>query len=150
MPDSAERPEIILYLNSERVVRILPADARDAALGALHDRGENTFPLVGGWMGHAGASSTAFDSGNYARRPVISTELSEDEQEALRLVQKLVSEQHRQLHVVDLGQKSALHRLISEHLHHIRRFPALVRSDGRRLEGIEAFTPETLASFLSD
>jgi hypothetical protein len=149
-PISLERRDVLLYVNSERVVRTLPPDARDAAIAGLRDHGEYTFPLLGTWSGHAGASSTTYDGGRFGNLPVVSLELPEWEQEALQAVWKLVRQQGRRLHVVDVGKESSLRRLITEHLHHLHDFPVLVRPDGRRLEGIKEFTPENLVRFLED
>lgn len=80
------RRDVVLYVNSETVVRTLPEDARDAAISGLRNHGEYTFTMQPGWSGHAGASETSSPTASYAHKPIVSRELSESQQEALNLV----------------------------------------------------------------
>ena len=142
-----------MFINSLRIVRTLPLDAQDQALGSLRQGGKYSLFWGGtfGYAGHGGASASAlWDSGRYGGKPVIEHELTPDEEEAIRLVLRLVQEKGKTLHIVDVGKESSFRRVIEEHLHHLRRFPVLVRPDGRRLEGVEEFTPEKLEKFLAD
>lgn len=147
-----DRKDVLMFVNSLRIVRTLPPDAQDEALRALRDGGHYPFWAgTFGYAGHGGASgSTLWDSGRYGGKPIVENELTPDEEEAIRLVLRLVQERSKTLHIVDVGKETAFRRFIEEHRHHLRRFPVLVRPDGRRLEGIEEFTSEKLEAFLSD
>lgn len=146
-----DQKDVLMFVNSLRIVRTLPLDAQDEAIRSLRDGGHYPFWAgTFGYAGHGGSGSTVFDSGRFGGKPVIEKELSPEEEEAIRLVLRLVREKGKTLHLVDVGKESALRRAFEEHLHHLRRFPVLVRPDGRRLEGIKEFTPENLEKFLAD
>ena len=154
MPETTSfgHKDVVLFINSLKIVRTLPMDAQDRAIGSLRDGGHyamwaGTF----GYAGHGGASSSAlWDSGRYGGKPIIEHELTPEEEAAMRLVLHLVHERGMNLHLVDVGKESAFRRVVEEHLHHLRRFPALLRRDGRRLQGVEEFTAEKLQTFLAD
>lgn len=151
MPVSVDRRDVLLYLNSYRILRTLPPDAHDAAIRGMQQSGTYKFSPFLSWAGTGPISARPMlDPGRYGNKPVSGTELTADEEAAVQLVWKLVGEKGKSVHIVDVGKESALRRFIQEHLHHLRRFPVLVRPDGRRLEGIEEFTPEKLENFLSD
>ena len=143
--------DVLLYVDSHSIVRVLPPDAQDECVRGLQAHGFYTFSpgpfgvSVGGFSG-----STVFDSSRFGNKPVRGSELSPDEQKVVQDVWKQAHAQGRHLHIVDVGKESDLHRYIQEYRHHLRRFPVLVRPDGRRLEGVEAFTPENLAHFFTD
>lgn len=141
-----------MYVNSLKLVRTLPPDTQDEAIRSLREGGYYSFWAWGfGHAGHGGFSgSTLFDAGRFGNKPIIEEGLSPEDVEAMHLVLRLVQEKGKTLHIVDVGKESAFRRVIGEHLHHLRRFPVLVRPDGRRLEGVEQFTEEKLESFLSD
>lgn len=88
--------------------------------------------------------------GYFGNKPIQERGIPEAEQESIQRVISLANDQRRPFHIVDVGKESVLRRVIEEHLHHLHRFPVLVRPDGRRLEGTENFTSENLAEFLSD
>lgn len=151
MSDQLDHRDVLLYVNSERIVRALPPDTQDAVISSLRGKGQYTFTAIYGWAGHGAISgSTLFDSGRFGGKPIRAHALSEEENAAIQLVLRMIEEKRKTLHIVDVGKESPLRRVIQEHLHHLRRFPVLVRPDGRRLEGIEEFTPENLKKFLSD
>lgn len=142
--------DVLIYIRTEETIRwVLPPEAHDEAIAGLRDSGYYTF-LPGVYSGHAGSTSTVFDPGSLENKPVRGEEVPEDEEEAIRRAGFAVVAHGRRLHVVDVGKESALRRMIAEHLHHLRRFPVLVRPDGRRLEGADEFTEEKLAAFLAD
>jgi hypothetical protein len=140
--------DVLMFINSWKIVRTLPPDAQNEAIGALRDHGCFTY-LASAMSGHTGAG-TAFESGRFGAKPILRAELSDDERATIGLVYRLVHERGMTLHIVDVGRESALRKYITEHLHHLHDFPVLVRPDGRRLEGLDAFTSESLASFLAD
>ena len=143
--------DVLLYVDSHSIVRVLPPDAQDECVRGLQAQGFYTFargPFLTGTGGFSG--STVFDAHRFGSKPVRGTELSPDEQKVVQDVWKQAHAQGRNLHIVDVGKESELHRYIQEHRRHLRRFPVLVRPDGRRLEGVEAFTPENLAHFFTD
>lgn len=145
-----DRRDLLLYIRSEDALRwVLPPDAQDPVLKAVREGGCGTF-AAGTYTGHAGASETTFASGRYGGKPIHGKMIPQEEEEAIRRVGSMVLEQRRTIHVVDVGRETALRRLIAEHLHHIQRFPVLCRSDGRRLEGPQEFTPENLEKIFSD
>lgn len=142
--------DVLIYIRTEETVRwVLPPEAHDAAIADLRDSGYYTF-RPGAYESAPGATSTTFAAGRFQNRPVVEPDVPEDEEEAIRRAGYAVVAHGRRLHVVDVGKESALRRLIAEHLHRLRRFPVLVRPDGRRLEGADQFTDERLASFLAD
>jgi len=143
--------DVLMYVRSETVIRrILPPDAQDEGIRAFHEHGFITY-YAQPWGGHGGLfGPTVFDSGRFGNKPVLAKGLSDEEEDAVRLVWKVAHEKGKTIHIVDVGKKSALRRLIEEHLHHLRRFPVLVRPDGRRLEDVQNFSEESLERFLSD
>jgi hypothetical protein len=101
--------------------------------------------------GHSTGGGTAFfDGGIFANKPIYDEELPEDQADAVRRAFRTVQGAGRKLHLVDIGKESAFRRVIEEHLHHLRKFPVLVRPDGRRLEGPEECTESRLKAFLED
>jgi len=145
-----DRRDVLLFVDSEKVIRTLPPDAQDPTIRALRENGSYTF-WGAGYAGHGAISGgTLFDAGRFGNKPVKSRELTDAENDAIHLVWRVLHEKGRTLHIVDVGKESALRRVIQEHLHHLRTFPVLVRPDGRRLEGLEEFTLENLEKFLSD
>ncbi len=150
MTELVQPGDVLIYIKSEDVVRrVLPPDAHDEAIGALRSGGWYTF-LPAGYGGHAGTSSTAYDGPHYGYKPIMGKEVPEAEEDAIERAGATVFAHGRRLHVVDVGKESALRRLISEHLHHLKNFPVLCRPDGRRLEGADEFTQENLEKFLRD
>jgi hypothetical protein len=152
MATQVEPSDVILYVKSEKVIRsVLPPGAQDEAIRAFHAFGSVTCAPQSYYGGHGGfIGSTAFDSGRFGNKPILTEELPEEEEAALRLVWKVAYEKRRTLHIVDAGKESALRRLIEEHLHHLDHFPVLLRPDGRRLEDVKDFTEEQLDRFLAD
>jgi hypothetical protein len=154
MPDTPrlDRKDVVMFINSLKIVRTLPPDSQDRAIGSLRQGGYYVFWAgTYGYAGHGGATASAlWDSGRYGGKPIVEHELTPEEEDAVRLALRLVHEKGKNLHLVDVGKESAFRRLVEEHLHHLRRFPSLIRHDGRRLEGVEEFTPEKLESFLAD
>ncbi|HTZ61244.1 MAG TPA: hypothetical protein VMC82_01165 [Thermoplasmata archaeon] len=141
--------DVLLFVKSERTIRlILPEDAHDHALEGLRQNGVYTF-VPGTYAGHSGGAAL-WSTGEYAHKPVEGEDLPEDEEEAVRRAGALVMASGRTVHVVDVGKETAFHRVISEHLHHLRKFPVLCRPDGRRLEGVDAFTEDNLRRILAD
>lgn len=128
---------MLLYANSDRVLRTLPPDAHGAAIEELREDGSYpswpTLPQAGheGFLG-----STVFDCGRFGGTPVRGGELTDDQKGSVELVRKLAREKGKTRHAVDVGQETAFRRFIQEPLHQLGRFPVLVRPDGRRLEGI--------------
>ncbi len=150
MSEPVRPGDVLMYINSLKIVRVLPPDARDAAIGSLQDRGAYTF-VPQGYAGHGGfVGSTAFDVGRYGGKPIEAEELSEDEETAIRLVLTLAHDHGRSVHIVDIGRETSFHRYIEEHRHHLKQFPVLLRPDGRRLDGIEQFSRDRLVKFFSD
>jgi hypothetical protein len=150
MTSQVDPGDVLLYVKSEDHIRcVLPPDAHDEAIAASRASGYYTF-WPGGWAGHATGSSQALYMGSLGNKPVLDKELPEDEVEAIRRVGAAIAAKSKRLHIVDVGTESSLRRYIEEHLHHLKRFPVLVRPDGRRLEGCDEFTDEKLESFLTD
>ena len=151
MPAEVAARDVLLYVDSHSIVGVLPPDAQGEAVRGLQTQGFYTF-APGSFSSRAGGFSggTGFDAPRFGNEAVRGTELSEDEEKVVQDVWKQAHAQGRHLHIVDIGKESELHRFIEEHRHHLRRFPVLVRPDGRRLEGMEEFTPEKLAHFFSD
>jgi hypothetical protein len=147
-----DRRDVIMYVNSLKLLHVLPPDARDDAISSMSEHGHYTFTAPGGWAGTHGGyiGSTLFDTGRYGGKPITGEELTEEEKDAIGRVLRLVHEHGRKLHLVDIGKETSFHRYIEVHLHHLRDFPVLVRPDGRRLEGITQFTKDKLAAFLND
>ncbi len=147
-----DRREVILDLNSERIVRALPPDYQDGVIASMQEKGFYTIPHATGvtWGGHTGyVASTFFDAGRFGGKPIIERELSEEERTVIRTLLHLVRERGPTLHLVDVGKQSHLRRFVEEHLHPLREFPVLFRSDGQRLEGLAELTPDKVTSFLS-
>ena len=137
-----------MFIKSEEVLRwVLPADAHEQAVRSLRDQGFFTTLPVSNYGGRVGGAS---DAGYSQNDPAHAKELPAAEEELVRRASVVIYARGKRLHFVDVGKESAFRRVIEEHLHHLHRFPVLVRSDGRRLEGPENFTDEKLASFLSD
>jgi hypothetical protein len=140
--------DVLLYVKSEDVIRmVLPPDAQDEALRAYRAHGYCTAPL-GSLRGLPIAPGPG--AGYFGNKPIRDKEIPEGEQEVIQRVLAAAHHQGRDLHIVDVGKESALRRLIEEHLHKIRKYPVLVRPDGRRLEGIESVREEELQRFLSE
>jgi hypothetical protein len=142
-----------MYVRSRKTILLVtPPNAVNEAMAGMEAHGYYTFGVIGGtYGGHAtGGGTSLFDGGRFGNKPVFDEELPEDEAEAVDLVARKVREGGRRLHVVDVGKESALRRLIEDHRHHLKRFPVLLRPDGRRLEGPEEFTEAKLAAFLKD
>jgi hypothetical protein len=153
MPNTVAREDVLMFIKSTRVIEYLtPPDARDAAIAGLTRDGHYTFSAAAGsYSIHGGIfGSTVFDSGRYGNKPILDKELPEEEVEATRAVFQAARAKGRTVHVVDVGRESALREYISEHLHHLKAFPVLMRPDGRRLEGCANCTPEKLEKFLAD
>ena len=145
--------DVVMYVKSQRtILRVTPPDAVNEVMAGMEAHGYYTFGAIpGSYGGHVTGGGTAlFDGGRFGNKPVFDEELPEDEAEALDLVARKVQESGRRLHVVDVGRESALRRLIEDRLHHLKRFPVLLRPDGRRLEGPEDFTEARIAAFLKD
>jgi len=139
--------DVLLYVKSEDIIRmVLPPDAQDEVLRAYRARGYCTPPMAS-LRGLPIAPGPG--AGYFGNKPVRDKEIPEGEQEAIQRVLSMVHQKGRSLHIVDVGKESALRRVISEHLHHLRIFPLLVRPDGRRLEGTDSFSVENLERFLS-
>ena len=151
MDASIGREDVVLFVNSERIVKVLPPDFRDRVTEGMHERGYYTFPgAVGNPAMHGGfIGDTVFNAGNFGGKPIISHELTEEEQETVRTVLRMVHAKGMTLHLVDVGKESHFRRIFAEHLHHLREFPVLIRHDGRRLDGFAAFTPEGITKLLS-
>lgn len=150
MTELVQPGDVLIYIKSEDVVRrVLPSDAHDEAIGALRAGGYYTF-FPAGYGGHAGPSPAAYDTAHYGHKPIMGKEVPEAEEDAIERAGATVFAHGRRLHVVDVGTESALRRIISEHLHHLKNFPVLCRPDGRRLEGTDEFTQENLEKFLRD
>lgn len=77
-------------------------------------------------------------------------EMPDDELECIRRVRAAADRHNCHVHVVDVGKESIIHEKIDETVHHLKKFPALLRPDGRRLEGTDQFTEEKLDQFLSN
>jgi len=142
-----------MFIKSTRVIEyVTPPGARDEAILGLQQQGQYTFfagPAA--YSIHGGISgSTTFDSGRYGNKPIFDEELPAEEIEATRNVFEAAHAKHRTVHVVDVARESPLREYISEHLHHLKSFPVLMRPDGRRLEGCANCTPEKLEKFLED
>jgi hypothetical protein len=144
--------DVLMFIKSVRVIEsVLPPDARDAAIGNLEKHGEYTFIPGPGYAVHGGfVGSSVFDAGRMGGSAIMDQELPEDEVEATRTVFRVAHAKGRTVHVVDVGRESSIRRYISEHVHHMTRFPVLMRPDGRRLDGSDNCTPENLAKFLAD
>jgi hypothetical protein len=148
MPTEVRPQDVLMYVNSAAIVRTLPVGDHDLLLGGMQEHGYCTVPAGGSASSHIVPAD--YNAGDFGGRPVRGQELSEEDQEACLRAWEAVHRTGKTLHIVDVGKESELHRYIALHLHHLRRFPVLVRPDGRRLEGPEAFTEENLARFLSD
>ncbi len=158
-PERAMEPrpglrDLILYVNSEHIVRVLAPEYRDPAISSLRQQGYYTFfagtaaPV--GIAVHGGYNaSTLLDSGSFGGKPIVEHELTEDEKETIRTIFRLARERGMTLHLVDVGKESWLRKLIEVHLHHLREFPVLVRPDGQRLEGVPKWSVQQIESFLS-
>jgi hypothetical protein len=153
MPTKVAHEDVLMFIRSTRVIEyVTPPNARDAAIAGLTESGHYTFtPAAGSYAIHGGIfGGTVFDSGRYGNKPILDKELPQDEIDATRAVFRAAHAKHRTVHVVDVGRESALREYISEHLHHLKSFPVLMRPDGRRLEGCANCTPEKLEKFLAD
>lgn len=153
MPAKVAREDVLMFIKSIRVIDcVTPPDARDAAISGLESKGHYTFFTgIGGYSAHSGFSgSTMFASGHFENKPIFDTALPEDEIAATRAVFQAAHAKGRTVHVIDVGRESAVREFISEHLHHLKSFPVLMRPDGRRLEGCASCTPENLEKFLAD
>lgn len=140
--------DVLMYVKSEEVIRwVLPPDAQDEGLRAFRAGGYYTCWLQPGYGGHSAGSF--FEAGHFENKPVRDKQLPEGESDAIDRACAAIYAHGKSLHIVDVGKESALRRVIEEHLHHLHSFPVLVRLDGRRLEGIESFTQESLEEFLS-
>lgn len=140
--------DVLLYVKSEEIIRMVtPPDAQDEVLRAYRARGYCTPPLAA-LRGLPIAPGPG--AGYFGNKPIREREVPEEDRDSIQRVASLLRERGQSLHIVDVGKESVLRRVIAEHLHHLHRFPVLVRPDGRRLEGTESFTDENLARFLSD
>ncbi|MFZ1023558.1 MAG: hypothetical protein WAN87_05435 [Thermoplasmata archaeon] len=142
--------DVLIYVKSEDMIRwVLPPDAQDEGLRGFRDSGYYTCPVAGGkWGAHS--AGLDHNAGYFGNRPVRDKELPEEEAAAIDRAWVALRAKGKTIHIVDVGKESALRRVIEEHRHHLRSFPALVRPDGRRLEGTPNFTKENLDKFLSD
>jgi hypothetical protein len=150
MTDLVHPQDVLLYIKSEDVIRlVLPPDAHDEALGALRTGGYYTFQGAP-YSSQAGVSATTFPASQYGNQAITEKTIPESEDDAIRRAGRAVLAHGRRMHVVDVGKESAPRRIISEHLHHLKKFPVLCRPDGRRLEGADEFTDENLEKILRD
>jgi hypothetical protein len=153
MPVTVAREDVLMFIKSTRVIELVtPPDARDTTIAALTRNGFLSFAAMPAANVVRGgiAESTAFDSVALANEAALDKELPDDEVEATRAVFQAARAKGRTVHVVDVGRESALREYISEHLHHLKDFPVLMRPDGRRLKGCANCTPEKLEKFLAD
>jgi len=140
--------DVLMYVKSEDTIRmVLAPDAQDEALRAYRANGYCT-PAMASLRGLP--LTPGPDAGYFGNRPVREKEIPEAEEEAIQRASLAVHNRGKTLHIVDVGKESVLRRVIEEHVHHLRDFPVLVRTDGRRLEGIGNFSDENLKKFLSD
>lgn len=147
-------PDLFLYVDSEHIVRVLAPEFRDPAILSLRQQGYYTFfagtAAPGGIALHGGYNaSTLLDSGSFGGKPIVEHELTEGEKETVRTIFRLARERGMTLHLVEVGKESWLRKLTEVHLHHLRKFPVWVRSDGQRLEGVPKLSVQQIESFLS-
>lgn len=74
--------------------------------------------------------------------------LSDDQARCQAMVEEIAAQRGYRVKVVDVERVGRLERLIAEHLRGVQKFPVLISPLGHRLEGVEAFTEEELASIM--
>jgi len=72
--------------------------------------------------------------------------LPKEQEEVAKIVQELCIQYDLELTIVDATKKPILHREIDEHIRGIRKFPTLLGSSGRRIEG--KISKDQVAAFL--
>jgi hypothetical protein len=148
MSPKLDSQDVLMYVDSHRVIGALPPDAQDEAFRNLQEHGYMTFAF--GFGAHQATGRLPYDAGRFGNKPIRENELSDEEYETIRLVWKIAHERGKRVHIVDVAKESDLRRYFQEHLRHLRNYPVLFRVDGRRLEGIQEFTEEKLKGFFSD
>ncbi len=151
MSATIDHRDLILYIRSVDVVHAaLPSGDANSAILAFQGSGYYTCP-GGHYTSPMGAAGTVTPMMRSAAAPVAQEkELPEAEAEALRLAWHTARRTGRTLHIVDIGRETSFHRYLTVHARHLREFPVLCRTDGRRLEGLRDFTEENLSQFLID
>jgi DNA-binding Lrp family transcriptional regulator len=74
--------------------------------------------------------------------------LSDDQARCQAMTEEIAVQRGYRIKVIDIERVGRLERLVAEHLRGVQKFPVLISPLGRRLEGVEAFTEEELASIM--
>ncbi len=129
MPE--ELREVTLYVQSKKAVTTFYRPPTSTPAGAA--------------VSPQHAAGGASDSGTVGE-PVFF--LSDDQSRCVAHVEEMAARRGYQVRVVDVEKVGRLERLITEHLRGVQKFPVLISPLGRRLEGVEQFTEEEIASLM--
>jgi DNA-binding Lrp family transcriptional regulator len=128
--------ELTLYVQSKKAVTTF---YRAPAQSAVSPEASQT-PV-----GPVPASSTTGGDA-FGSNPVFF--LSDDQARCQAMVEEVAAQRGYRVKVIDIERVGRLERLVAEHLRGVQKFPVLISPLGRRLEGVEAFTEEELASIM--
>ncbi len=150
MSETVDPRDLILYVRSVEVVHtVLARGGAGRMEGTLQGSGYYSF-FVSPSYGHLASGTVTRGMPDYAVPLDEEKSLPDAEAEAVRVAWRWARKHGRNLHVVDVGRETSFHRYLTVHVHHLRAFPVLCRTDGRRLEGLPEFTEENLTRLLTD
>ncbi|HKN07693.1 MAG TPA: Lrp/AsnC ligand binding domain-containing protein [Thermoplasmata archaeon] len=137
MPDDSH--ELTLYVQSKKAVTTFFRPSTPSPNASPESTIANT-----GRTAPVGSSSG--DATSLGDHPVFF--LSDDQARCQAMVEEIATQRGYLVKVVDVEKVSRLERLVTEHLRGVQKFPVLISPLGRRLEGVESFTEEELASIM--
>lgn len=138
MADPKSR-ELALYVQSRRAITTFYRPPMSASEGAP---GVN----VGSASVSGGETRGATLEGAIADQPVYF--LSDDQARCVALTEDLAARRGYKIDITDIEKVGRIERLVAERLRGVQTFPVLIAPNGRRLEGVDAFTEERLAEIM--
>ncbi len=132
--------QLTLFVRSKKAVTTFYRPIQGATTGSA------AVP-PGGAMGTSATPTRGADDAELiADSPVYF--LSDDQARCAALVEEFARRRGYDLKVVDIERAGRLERMVAEHLKGVQTFPVLLAPNGRRLEGIDAFTEEAIAELM--
>jgi DNA-binding Lrp family transcriptional regulator len=74
--------------------------------------------------------------------------LSDDQAGVVALVEELARRRGYSVDIKDVAKQGRIDKFVTEHLRNVTDLPVLVTHDGRRLEGVRAFTEERICELM--